>query len=266
MLSLKRSTPFWQKTDNDGKTGARATLARAPSPLPFYMEKKMTQIPKLTPRLRAAADMVREGVRVADIGTDHAYLPITLCLEGKIRGGVVSDINVGPVERAKQNINTYGLSEKLTVARTDGLVGLDNYSPDDILILGMGGELIARILSDAPWTKNSGIQLCLQPMTHPEALRAFLCDNGYAISDERLVAEEDRIYQLICAVYTGEQEEYEPHELLLGKINIEKKSPLLSSLAEKYIKTLEKRIGGKRMSGESVENELSLLRAINKMI
>ena len=141
---------------------------------------------KLSARLRCAASMVREGSFVADVGTDHAYLPIALALEGKIRGAVASDINAGPVERGRKNIEEHALTDRISVVMTDGLSGIEPYAPNDILILGMGGELIARILECAPWTKDQSIRLCLQPMTHAEALRSFLLDNGYSIIDEQL--------------------------------------------------------------------------------
>ena len=134
--------------------------------------------PNLSPRLLAAAELVREGAFIADVGTDHAYLPIYLCLEERIRGGVASDINRGPIERAKENIEKYGLSERISTELTDGLCNIEKYSPEDILVLGMGGELIASIIDAAAWTKNSDIRLCLQPMTHAEHLRKYLYENG----------------------------------------------------------------------------------------
>ena len=115
--------------------------------------------PKLSPRLLAAAGFVRSGAFVADVGTDHAYLPIYLCAEGKIKGAVASDINEGPVARAMINVAGYRLGRKIQVLRADGLSGLDAYSPTDILICGMGGELIAEIVKSAEWTKNKKIRL-----------------------------------------------------------------------------------------------------------
>ncbi len=221
---------------------------------------------KLTPRLRSAADMVREGAFIADVGTDHAYLPIALCLEEKIRGGVASDVNDGPVERGRKNIHEYCLDGKVSVVKTDGLSGLEGYAPDDIFILGMGGELIARIICDAPWTKNKDIHLCLQPMTHPEILRAFLCDNGYSIIDESVAEEDDRIYQIILAQWTGEREEYTEIELLLGRINISKRNHAFLRLAKKYAETLLRRAVGKESAGECAEDERRLIGEINAIL
>ncbi|MBE6578118.1 MAG: SAM-dependent methyltransferase [Ruminococcaceae bacterium] len=223
----------------------------------------MTSI-NLGPRLSAAAELVRHGAYVCDVGTDHAYLPISLCLAGKARGGVVSDINEGPIQRAKENINKYGLAGKLTAIRTDGLNGIDIYRPEDIMILGMGGELIARILADAPWTKQGDVQLCLQPMTHPELLRSFLLENGYSIIDERLATEE-RIYQIILARYTGKTEKWSDEELLLGKINIQRGGTALCELAKRHRNTLLRRAEGIESSGADASEQRELIEKLQKI-
>ncbi len=216
-------------------------------------------------RLAAAAELVREGAFVSDVGTDHAYLPIYLCLNGKARGGVVSDINDGPIQRAKDNIKKYGLTEKLTAIRADGLLGIDRYCPEDILILGMGGELIARIIEDAPWTKSEDIQLCLQPMTHPELLRAFLLENGYSIIDERVV-KEDRIYQLILAKYTGKTETWSAEELLLGRINIQRGGDVFGELAARYCDVISRKAEGIESSGADAREQRELIALIKKTV
>lgn len=218
----------------------------------------MNNPPKLTPRLARAAEFIRDGAFVADIGTDHAYLPICLCLSDKARGAVASDINAGPVERARENVKKYGLDKKITVLRADGLSTLDSYAPDDIAILGMGGELIARIISDATWTKSKNIHLCLQPMTHAEILRKFLTENGYSIIDEAFVKEE-KIYQLILAGYTGRSETYTAAELYLGKINIERGGSLLEEFAERQAEILNKCIKAKESAGADADFERKLL-------
>ena len=204
---------------------------------------------KLSPRLSAAASFVREGSFIADVGTDHAYLPIYLCERGKIRGAVASDVNAGPVERAKNHIRAYGLSGSVSVEHCDGLDGLEKYSPDDIFILGMGGELIVSLLSRAPWltTQGNAKRLVLQPMTHPESVRAYLLENGFTIVDEVLV-EDDKIYQIICAEYlpSGEKYPQSSASLYFGAKNIERGGELLQKLLIHWIDILEARIEGKR--------------------
>ncbi len=166
---------------------------------------------KLSPRLMSAVPYVRPGHLLADIGTDHAYLPIYLCqagimtpvtaANGEVISAVASDINKGPVERANLHIATQGMASKIRTVCTSGLQGLDIYAPQDIVIFGMGGELILSILQEADWIKKEDTRLILQPMTHPEKLREGLSALGFAITGETLCEEGPRIYQIICADY-----------------------------------------------------------------
>lgn len=117
---------------------------------------------------------------------------------------MATDINRGPLERAAANVAAAGLSDKITLRLADGLDGVEAFCPEDIFILGMGGELIARILGNSDYIKNENIRLILQPMTRQAALRRFLLDSGFLIEDERLVlGDGGRIYQIICAHWDG---------------------------------------------------------------
>lgn len=153
----------------------------------------------------AAADLVRKGASVADIGTDHAYLPIYLVKHGISPRAIACDVNEGPLRRAEVNVKAADLSEKIALKRTDGLHGLEKFMPDDVLICGMGGELIIQILAAADFIRNPDIQLVLQPMTGVEKLRIWLCENGFEIVRESLASEEERVYELICARCTGKR-------------------------------------------------------------
>lgn len=136
-------------------------------------------------RLLSAIPYLRAGGVVADIGTDHAYLPIELCRRGICRRAVACDINEGPISAARANIRAAGLSDRIDTLCTDGLHGVEPYAPDDILIFGMGGELIVRILCEAPWVRNDRIGLILQPMSRAEILRRYLWENGFEIRGKR---------------------------------------------------------------------------------
>lgn len=216
------------------------------------------QIPKLSRRLSAAADFVRQDAIVADVGTDHAYLPIALCLNGRVERAVASDVHEGPIARARENVRAYGLCDRIDTLLADGLCGIEMYAPTDILILGMGGELITHILECAPWTKQEGLRLVLQPMTHPEALRRFLWENGYRIEDETLVLE-DKIYQILCAAYTGEREDFTALELLVGKENLRRRDGLTLALCARWQKVFGTRAEGKRSVGESTAEDEKIL-------
>ena len=221
--------------------------------------------PKLSPRLMAAAGFVRSGAVVADVGTDHAYLPIYLCKTGRIRCAVASDINEGPVERAKINIASHSLEKKISVCHTDGLSGIESYSPTDIIICGMGGELIAEIISKAEWTKNRDIRLILQPMTHAEKLRDFLNREGYSIIGERIV-KEDKLYQIICAEYSGKSEEYSELELMFGKYLPKKRTAEFIEYAEYVKKVYTVKKEGKGSAGADVTEETRIIADIEKLL
>ena len=147
---------------------------------------------ELTPRLRRLADWVPLGTRLADIGTDHAYLPVWLVLEGRVASAIASDLRPGPLQRAKETAKTYGT--EIDCRLCNGLTCITPDEVDTIVIAGMGGETIAAILSAAPWTAKGHHTLLLQPMTRSEALRLFLMDHGYAIKREALVLDRGTIY------------------------------------------------------------------------
>ena len=223
----------------------------------------MNEQPKLSRRLGAAAALVRAGAVVADVGTDHAYLPIALCLSGRATRAVASDVNEGPLARARENIRAWGLEERIETRLADGLDGLADAHPTDILILGMGGELIARILADAPFTRDRSIRLILQPMTHPELVRAYLAENGFTIVEERLIKEE-KIYQILCAEYTGACEDYTPLERLVGKQNLARRDALAHELCDRWRAVFLTRLRGKRTVGGDTSEEEKILAEIQE--
>lgn len=221
-------------------------------------------LPKISKRLEAAASFSRRGVRIADIGTDHAYLPIYLYSAGRISGGVASDINQGPVERARSHIFYSEARDAVEVLRTDGLCGIEAFAPDDIFILGMGGELIASIIDKAGWVKDGRYRLILQPMTHSEMLRGYLYSNGFSIIDEALVKEE-KIYHVICAEYSGEIYSPADEELLFGKRNIERGGELLLELLERTRDIYSRRIDGKRLADADFSEEAKIIEIIDRL-
>ena len=209
-------------------------------------------------RLEVAASFGRRGARVADIGTDHASLPIYLVGNGFAPCALACDINEGPLSAAKLNISSAGLSDRISTRLTDGLSGIEDYSPEDIYILGMGGELISKIVLASELSKRSGVRLILQPMTHSHDLRRDLYANGYNIIDETLVKDRDRVYQIIAAEYDGTVRSATEVELWLGKKNIERGGEDLKTLTLLYASGLEKRIKGYAEAGKNDEaaNEL----------
>jgi tRNA (adenine22-N1)-methyltransferase len=172
----------------------------------------------LDKRLFAIASYVRKNSYVCDVGTDHAYLPCYLVKEGITQKCVACDINEMPLENAKQHIKEYGLENQIETILSDGLTNVPSHKAEDIIIAGMGGELIATILQGVDYTKDKSKRFILQPMTFVSFLREFLCKNGYEILEETPIIDGDKTYTVMSVQYTGTITE--PTELFLtvGKI------------------------------------------------
>lgn len=216
-------------------------------------------------RLEAAASFGRNGARVADIGTDHASLPIYLVGNNKAPCALACDINEGPLRAAKLNIFSAGLTDLIDTRLTDGLDGIDDFAPEDIYVLGMGGELISRIILSSQLSRKAGVRLILQPMTHAHDLRRDLYANGFNIIDETLVNDRDRVYQIIVAEYDGIVREAGDAELWLGKLIIERGGAELKNLASVYASALEKKIKGYAEAGKTDERTNMLYLEFKKL-
>lgn len=136
---------------------------------------------ELSKRLQAVADLVTAGYRVADIGTDHAYIPIFLLASGKISGAVAMDVNEGPLERARCHVAENGLSDKISLRLSDGLAGLRPGEAESVVIAGMGGGLIIRILTEGAGALEHVKECILQPQSEIEKVRAFLLEEGFFV-------------------------------------------------------------------------------------
>ena len=154
---------------------------------------------ELTPRLRQIAAWVRQGAHLADVGTDHAYLPVWLTLQGRVASAIASDLRRGPLDRAQETGRRYGVGDRITFRLGNGLAAVAPEECDTIVIAGMGGENIAQILAGAPWTADGRHTLLLQPQSRAEALRRFLAEHGYAIAREALVRDRGFLYPVIEA-------------------------------------------------------------------
>ncbi len=152
----------------------------------------------LTPRLEMCARFAAGSGVLADVGTDHGYLPISLLLGGKIEYAVAADIRRGPLESARRHAAEAGCDRKMRFELADGLDFPDADGCNAVVCAGMGGETIMGILSRAPWTKN-GVKLILQPQSKLDELSLWLRENGYGIFDAALAAEGRRMYiALLC--------------------------------------------------------------------
>jgi tRNA (adenine22-N1)-methyltransferase len=186
----------------------------------------------LSERLQHIAGMIPECNRLADVGTDHAYIPIHTTMKKISSTAIASDINKGPIKLAQSNIRKYGLSDKIETRVGPGLTVLKQGEADVVLIAGMGGNLIADILNDSLEVARSTKHLILQPVQYPEVLRKYLIASGFSIIDEDLVKDENKYYHIMKVV----NEPSEPFEkeayYYIGVKLIEKKHPLLKDLLE----------------------------------
>ncbi len=150
----------------------------------------------LQPRLRAIADLVPNGARMVDVGTDHGFIPVDLLLSERISSAIASDIGAAPLEHARRTAALHDVTNRIEFRLCDGLNGVAHSEVDCVVIAGMGGDNIVSILEAAPWTKEN-VLLLLQPMSKAEVLRRWLPDNGYQVFAERLVADKGVIYPIL---------------------------------------------------------------------
>ena len=157
----------------------------------------------LDKRLSAVAALVRQGSRLADIGTDHAYLPVHLVQSGVCPSAIASDIGEGPLDAAHRTVTENGLTSEIALRLGDGLATVKAGEVEDVAIAGMGGETIVAILEAAPWVQNEGIRLILQPMTRAEDLRRWLLSHGFSVLEEHLIRDKHHLYPVLAAEYTA---------------------------------------------------------------
>jgi tRNA (adenine22-N1)-methyltransferase len=168
-------------------------------------------------RLLKIAEMIRIGDRVADIGTDHAYLPIYLIKNKISRNVYACDVSDGPLKNAKDNIEkTHTLNIELR--KGDGIAAVKPDEVDTIVIAGMGGDLIIKIISSSAWIRNDKYELILQPMTSVEDLRRYLLNNGFSVVEEKAVRSQGRIYSVIKAQFCGVNKSCSPLFYYIGKL------------------------------------------------
>lgn len=170
----------------------------------------------LSKRLKACADMVRRDIRLCDVGTDHGYVPVSLVLDGKVTSAVACDINKGPLDSCISLVNENSLQDKIKCVLSNGLEKINENEFDDVLIAGVGGELIADILSRCDYIESK--HLILNPMTHPEVARKWLYSNGFEIGKDIIVSDGRHHYNIFDATYTGNAAEKSTIDYYLGNI------------------------------------------------
>ncbi len=199
-------------------------------------------ITNLDNRLCLCARFVRSGAKLADIGTDHAYLPVYLCRCGKCPTAIAADINPEPLKRGAETISAAGLDGRIKTRLSDGLKNINSDEADDIVIAGMGGELIAKIIGECSFAKDKSKRFILQPMTKSEYLIEWLCRNGYKITDRDCCEAANKCYTVILAEYTGKAAEQDEIYYYLARLNPKNETHL--RFLKGHIERLNKQANG----------------------
>ena len=220
---------------------------------------KCRRLFNLSPRLQICANMISSNASIADVGTDHAYLPIWLARMGRISKAIACDINLMPLERAKKNIDKYEVSSIVETRISDGLKSINEDEVDEIIVAGMGGELIAKIIEDTKWVKSK--KLVLNPMSSDMHLRVYLSKNGYEINEERAILSDNKVYTVMNCEYIGKENNYGDEYYFVGKLlenNLNKDTLIYLNNQVKDLKN--------RKKGEEIKQNYSNVKRIEKVI
>ena len=197
----------------------------------------------------AIAGMVTNGNRLADVGCDHGYLSIYLVSEKTVPSAIAMDVRPGPLSRAKENITRYGLADYIETRLSDGLEGLEPGEGDTLVIAGMGGPLMERILNDGAKVREGFQELILQPQSDLPHFRHFLSEIGWEIIQEEMIKEDGKFYPMMKAVRNKTEKKliYTEEEAWFGPLLLKERHPVLkeylqreASIREKILKNLSK--------------------------
>ncbi|MDO4324181.1 MAG: class I SAM-dependent methyltransferase [Lachnospiraceae bacterium] len=236
---------------------------------------------QISKRLKAVADMVTSGSILADVGTDHAYIPIYLAERGDIPRAIAMDVNKGPLEKAREHIVQFGLEQEIETRLSDGLAALECGEVQSIVIAGMGGPLTVRILREGREKLSGCRELILQPQSDIKMVRAYIEDKGWQILREEMICEEGKFYPVMKAVPAkvqkkgmeiggdgeNEREKMSPMELRFGPLLLQSRHPVLRDyllrekrLDDRILEALAGRTGEAAIRKREVEEELELIR------
>lgn len=219
----------------------------------------------LDERLALCASYVRNGTDLADIGTDHAYLPVWLAANGKIKSAVAADVRLKPLENAAANIEKYmkkyNFPEIISTVLSDGLDNIESHCAKDIVMAGMGGELMVKIIHRTKWLCDDTKRLILQPMTKAEILREYLCENGWKFIDEKACVSGEKAYSVICCEYDGIKHKCDEVFKYIGLLDSN-----IDEFAKIYIQNVNSKLKKKLLGFENDKKEyLKLSLIINKL-
>lgn len=202
---------------------------------------------ELSKRLQAVADLVGKGLVVADVGTDHGYIPIYLIESGKCEKAFAMDVNEGPLLRAKDHINEHGLTECITTRLSDGVKALEVGECESVVVAGMGGALAIKIIEEGKEIFRSLREFVLQPQSELEKVRQYLNENGFQVVAEDMVLEDGKYYPMM-KVINAMDSKYSLIELRYGRGLLNQEHPILKAF-------LEKEVNGKQMIIDNLKSQ-----------
>ena len=232
-------------------------------------EIKKTRL-RLSERLKLVASFVPEGSRIADIGTDHGYVPIYLAETGKIKSALAMDVRKGPLARADEHIEEYrrdagDAAISIETRLSNGLEKLHAGEADTVIIAGMGGELMIDIIKNSP-VIGTLKEMILSPHSDKDFVRKNMMENNWKIIDETMVKDNGKYYTIMKVVPGREQNKYSPEELIYGRCLIEKQSDVFKEFLdkeyEKYTQILDVLDCNDSVIGRNIE--IRRLRKLNR--
>lgn len=197
----------------------------------------------ISKRLLCCASMVQPGSRVADIGTDHGYLGIYLLQSGAARHVIACDLRKDPLENARRNAKLFGVDGEMEFRLSDGLEKILPDEVDTVVMAGMGGDLIQKILSQCPWRKREGLQFILQPQSAGNVLRRWLCEDGFEIQREEPVQDGHFLYT-VMAIRQGEPAPLTPGTEYASPALLASGSPLVGNYLARVENALQETVRG----------------------
>ncbi len=192
----------------------------------------------LSQRLLALARLVPRGARVADIGTDHAFLPCYLVKEGIASFVIGVDVHEGPYQAACRTVKAYNVAEQVEIRRGNGMTVLQPGEVDVVIIAGMGGSTSRDILEKSPRVVEKLKKMIFQPMNGAEVVRRWLAEHGWVITGEDIIYEDKRFF-VVIAVEKGEQTPLTEEEITYGPLLIKQKHPLLEEVLQKDVEAMQ---------------------------
>ncbi|CAH0535908.1 tRNA (adenine(22)-N(1))-methyltransferase (EC 2.1.1.217) [Oscillospiraceae bacterium] len=213
----------------------------------------------ISKRLLCCASMVQSGSRVADIGTDHGYLGIYLLQSGAARHVIACDLRKDPLENARRNAKLFGVDGEMEFRLSDGLEKILPDEVDTVVMAGMGGDLIQKILSQCPWRKREGLQFILQPQSAGNVLRRWLCEDGFEIQREEPVQDGHFLYT-VMELRQGEPSPLTPGTEYASPALLASKSPLVGTYLARVENALQETVRGLTNAEKQRPERLSYFR------